>query len=158
METALMQKLVPVVALALALAACAQPGTGSGLSPAPGATAPDGAATGAQFATGSGNPLLTPIGASTPAAPPPLPLDKADADYASRTAQRGFETAPTGQSVAWTNPDTGNRGTLTPTRTYQMPSGQYCREFTQTITVGGKTREGIGTACRQPDGSWRVQN
>jgi hypothetical protein len=31
-----------------------------------------------------------------------------------------------------------------------------CREFQQTITVGGQTQEAYGTACRQSDGSWKI--
>jgi surface antigen len=34
---------------------------------------------------------------------------------------------------------------------------QYCREFNQGITVGGKVQAGYGTACLQPDGSWQIQ-
>lgn len=30
------------------------------------------------------------------------------------------------------------------------------REFTQQITVNGKTEDAYGTACRQPDGSWKI--
>ncbi len=34
---------------------------------------------------------------------------------------------------------------------------RYCREYTKTITVGGKPQEqGYGTACMQPDGSWEI--
>lgn len=33
----------------------------------------------------------------------------------------------------------------------------YCREFTQTVTIGGKMQQGYGTACLQPDGSWEIQ-
>lgn len=33
----------------------------------------------------------------------------------------------------------------------------YCREFTQTISIGGQLQKGIGTACLQPDGSWQIQ-
>lgn len=33
---------------------------------------------------------------------------------------------------------------------------EQCREFTRTIMIGGKAQEGVGTACRQPDGSWRT--
>lgn len=33
----------------------------------------------------------------------------------------------------------------------------YCREYTQTFTVGGETQKGYGTACLQPDGSWEIQ-
>jgi surface antigen len=35
-------------------------------------------------------------------------------------------------------------------------SGKYCREFQQTVTIGGKTEQAYGTACRQPDGSWQI--
>lgn len=32
----------------------------------------------------------------------------------------------------------------------------YTREYTTTITVGGQQVPAYGTACRQPDGSWRL--
>jgi surface antigen len=35
-------------------------------------------------------------------------------------------------------------------------SGDYCREYSQTIRVAGQVQESYGTACLQPDGSWRV--
>lgn len=85
-------------------------------------------------------------------------MDANDRAYYERTSQRALETAPVGQAVQWTNPDSGNYGTITPTRTYQADGGQYCREYQQTITVGGKTEKAYGNACRQPDGSWQVQN
>lgn len=31
----------------------------------------------------------------------------------------------------------------------------YCREFTKNIKVNGKLQEAYGTACLQPDGSWK---
>jgi|SRR5579863_7240893 len=31
-----------------------------------------------------------------------------------------------------------------------------CREFQTTVTIEGKRQEAVGTACRQPDGSWHV--
>jgi surface antigen len=87
-------------------------------------------------------------------------LDRADATTAQRTAGQALETAPAGQAVPWRNPDTGNSGTVTPTRTYEPAQPQYegqvCREFQQTITVGGQTQQGHGRACRQPDGSWKI--
>jgi surface antigen len=39
---------------------------------------------------------------------------------------------------------------------YQDNRGQYCREFTQSVTVGGKTEQAFGRACRQPDGAWKI--
>ena len=83
-------------------------------------------------------------------------LDRADQAYAAQTYSNTLETAPTGQTSTWVNPDSGNQGTYTPTKTYQTDAGQYCCEFQQTITVGGQTESAYGTACRQPDGSWQI--
>ena len=55
-----------------------------------------------------------------------------------------------------THPPGLSRPGAAATRTYKTESGQYCREYQQTITVGGKTEQGYGRACRQPDGSWRI--
>ena len=44
------------------------------------------------------------------------------------------------------------------TRTYQASNGSYCREYQQEITIDGKPQRSYGTACRQPDGSWKVVN
>lgn len=85
-------------------------------------------------------------------------LDKADAQYANRAAQDAFENYPSGQTSAWRNPDSGNSGAIKPTTTYQASSGQYCREYEQTINVNGKSELAYGTACRQQDGTWRITN
>ena len=83
-------------------------------------------------------------------------LDHADQMYANQTAQRSLETAKKGQALTWHNPDNGHSGMITPQRTYQTANGQYCREFNQTIQIGGKTQNAYGTACRQPDGTWQI--
>lgn len=41
---------------------------------------------------------------------------------------------------------------------YQATDGRYCREYQATITVGGQQQQSFGTACLQPDGSWRIVN
>jgi surface antigen len=41
---------------------------------------------------------------------------------------------------------------------YQTQAGQYCREYQSSVRVGGQMQRGYGTACQQPDGSWRVVN
>ncbi len=84
-------------------------------------------------------------------------LDQKDKEMAAQAAQRAFENSRIGESSAWKNPDSGNSGSITPTRTYQAPSGQYCREYQQDIVIGGEVNKSHGTACRQPDGSWRIQ-
>lgn len=83
-------------------------------------------------------------------------LDNEDRAYARRTAYQGLERTRSGTTSSWRNPDSGNAGSLTPTRTYQTASGTYCREYQQSVTVGGRTERGYGTACRQPDGSWQI--
>ena len=83
-------------------------------------------------------------------------LDQRDKRLAAEAQQRALESAPTGQPVAWTNPDNGHAGTVTATRTYQS-GGAYCREFQSDVTIDGKPDKAWGTACRQPDGSWKVQ-
>ena len=74
------------------------------------------------------------------------------------TTQNALETQKTGQTAAWNNPDSGNSGEITPTRTYTAADGTPCRDFTQTIYVDGKYEEINGTACRQPDGTWKPVN
>ncbi|MFI4918515.1 MAG: RT0821/Lpp0805 family surface protein [Legionellales bacterium] len=71
--------------------------------------------------------------------------------------QRALETAPTGRVIIWSNPDNGNRYTVTPTRTYYHAQ-QPCREYTTQAVIGGKSQQIYGKACRQGDGSWRVVN
>ena len=83
-------------------------------------------------------------------------MDAADKRRANEAAAHALETAPAGQTVAWKNPDNNHSGTFTPTRTYQVANGQYCREYQQTITIDGQPHQAYGTACRQSDGSWKV--
>lgn len=84
-------------------------------------------------------------------------LDAADRARADR-AQTEAHAAPVGQSIAWNNPDSGNSGTFTPTRDgTDTRSGNYCREYKTTINVAGKIEEAYGNACRQADGTWRIQ-
>jgi len=82
-------------------------------------------------------------------------LDRVDRQMLTRTTVGSLETMPSGRTSTWNNPDSGNHGTVTPMRTYQTNRG-YCREYQNTITVGGTQQSGYGTACRQPDGSWEL--
>ncbi len=34
----------------------------------------------------------------------------------------------------------------------------YCREYQKTVIIGGQPQPGFGTACLQPDGSWKAIN
>lgn len=84
-------------------------------------------------------------------------MDRTDQLYAQRASQQAY-AAPIGQQIVWNNPETGNRGTYTAVNEGYDRGGNYCREFRQTINVGGRNEQGYGTACRQPDGSWKITN
>lgn len=66
-----------------------------------------------------------------------------------------LETVRTSVPTTWVNPDTRNQYTVTPTRSYEAPTGP-CREYTVKALVGGKPETILGQACRQADGSWRA--
>lgn len=85
-------------------------------------------------------------------------LDEHDKMMAERSTQKALETTPSGKSVSWKNPDSGNRGDITPTKTYQNTKGDYCREYTQTVIIGGEEKKAYGKACRKPDGQWVIVN
>lgn len=85
-------------------------------------------------------------------------LDNKDKNELSSATQRALNEGSVGQSYAWSNPDTGNRGTVSPTSTsYATAEGQNCRDFSTSVTLReGRSATSSGTACRQADGSWRV--
>ena len=37
-------------------------------------------------------------------------------------------------------------------------AGGPCREFQESVIIDGKTQRAYGTACRQPDGTWKIVN
>jgi surface antigen len=72
-------------------------------------------------------------------------------------AQQALEYTPTHQSSSWQNPDTGNQYTVTPVRTYETAQGP-CREYETDAYIDGRRETVVGSACRQPDGTWRAVN
>jgi len=115
-----------------------------------------GAVAGAQFGQGSGQLATTAVGTILGAlvgSSIGQSLDRADVGYAGDTTNYALRNNNTS---TWQNPSSGNTGPVTPTRTFQTDSGNLCREFQQTITVGGRTERAYGTACRQHDGSWKI--
>jgi len=85
-----------------------------------------------------------------------LLLAVAARSFAQDPLQNALEYNPTNQASTWVNPDTGSTDSVVPVRTFENNVGQPCREFQRTIVIGGREEQGYGTACRQPDGSWRI--
>lgn len=85
-------------------------------------------------------------------------LDRTDRLYAERATQRSLNSSTSGHASTWSNPDTGHSGRFTPVNRYRSADGLSCRDYNQTVTIGGRTETATGTACRGADGEWRVVN
>lgn len=114
-----------------------------------------GAVAGAQFGQGTGKLAATAGGtligallggeiAGAVAAP-----DAACAQYALTAAQ-------TDQTVTWTNPDDGRTYEVTPERDFTAFGTAQCREYTSRAVIDRAETTTRGTACRQPDGQWKI--
>lgn len=110
---------------------------------------------GAQVGQGSGRTAATILGALGGAFLGSRVGQSMDQKDRKNTAQ-ALETAPTGSPTSWRNPDTGATYTVTPTRTYASAS-EPCRDFTTKALINGREEVVHGTACRQPDGTWKTR-
>jgi len=82
-------------------------------------------------------------------------------DNLNEKAQREHEaaqvkatTAPVGQEIIWNS--NGATGSVVATKEGTNTQGQTCREYQQTVTIGGKNETAFGTACLQADGAWKI--
>lgn len=154
-----LKHVVAALGVAFLVTACAQgqgPGTKQTIGGLGGAAL--GGLLGSQFGSGAGKLAATAagtLGGALVGSEIGRYMDDADHQQINQ-AQRQAAVAPIGQPIVWNNPNSGNRGAVTPTRDGVSSSGQYCREFQQTVVVGGQTQEAFGVACQQADGTWRV--
>jgi len=158
MKTLKRSGLAAVAAIGLLLGGCADSGYGTKQVVGAGTGAALGGLLGAQFGHGKGQLATTAAGAvigGLIGSEVGRGLDDVDKMKAQR-AQSAAQSAPIGQTIAWSNPDTGNQGSVTPVREGVAATGEYCREFHHTIFVGDRTEDAYGTACQQPDGSWQI--
>ena len=65
---------------------------------------------------------------------------------------RSWERAPA-EKIYWIE---DNNQVALPQQTSQQSEERYCREYTADADVQGRTQQIYGTACMQPDGSWRI--
>ncbi|MBF0256600.1 MAG: glycine zipper 2TM domain-containing protein [Gammaproteobacteria bacterium] len=128
------------------LAGCSQQQTGNVVGGVVGAVV------GNQFGGGSGQVAMTALGAIAGSMIGGAVGQNMDENDQLR-AQYALENSRTNEASSWTNPDTGYRYTVTPTRTYN-DSGRSCREYSTRATIDGRQEVIRGTACRQADGSW----
>ena len=111
---------------------------------------------GHQVGGGSGQVLATMVGTVAGAAIGGS-IGRTMDDYDRMNTAAALENVRTGVPSSWVNPDTGYEYVVTPTNTYDSGTGP-CREYTMDATIGGRTEQIYGTACRQTDGSWQIVN
>ena len=149
-------RIITVAIIPLFLAACGQGGlTKSEGGAVVGAVA--GGILGNQIGGGSGKVVATAIGAvigGVVGSEIGKSLDEADRRRAIEAEYRALEYGQSGQPTAWKNPDNGHYGNVVAGKPYKMKDS-HCREYTHTIYINGKPETMRGTACRQPDGTWR---
>jgi surface antigen len=156
--TTILKRLLPVAVVAGLLAGCANNDYGPKQTGGAVLGGVGGAVAGAQFGKGKGNLAMTAIGTLLGAfvgSEVGKSLDRADQQYAAQAETRAH-SAPIGQAITWNNPDSGHAGSYTPTRDGTDANGNYCREYQSSVNIGGQVERAYGTACRQPDGSWKV--
>ncbi len=152
-----MRRIILVALAALPLAACgpngpnkADVGLGSG--------AVIGGVIGNQFGKGDGKILGTVAGAFIGGIighDIGRQLDQRDRMLAQKAEFEAFERGPSRQPYRWRNPDNGRYGDIVPMEPYRR--GTYdCRDYTHTIYIDGRPQAMRGTACRNPDGTWRA--
>jgi surface antigen len=112
-----------------------------------------GGVAGSQIGKGKGKTAAT-IGGAIVGVLVGASIGRAMDDVDQNCVGRILEHAPDRQRINWSG-DRAEEYTVTPLRTFQT-EGMYCREYQTAATVGGKTQHVYGTACRQPDGAWKI--
>lgn len=149
-------RIIPLLLSAALLSACAEPPSKQAIGAGVGGIA--GTVVGSQFGSGLGRVVATAAGGLIGAllgGSVGKSMDKADKDQVEDAVETAHG-APVGQPVTWSNPDSGKSGTVTATREGRDKSGNVCRDYQHTINVDGHDETINGTACRQPDGTWKV--
>ena len=67
-----------------------------------------------------------------------------------------LEHTPDGRSIAWRNSDNDFAYQVTPKAAFQTGDGRTCRNYVTEVWIDDQQQQVFGTACRQPDGSWKV--
>jgi Surface antigen len=153
-------RLAPIVVIAMlpAIVAACGPGNKQGTGTIVGAVT--GGAAGAAIAGGNGSRAVA--GAAIGAVVGGIvgnevgrQLDERDRQMAAGAEYQALEYGQPGAATRWDNPASQHRGQIVPGKPYQQGS-LFCRSYTHTIYISGQPQTARGTACRQPDGTWKT--
>ncbi|MYZ50395.1 glycine zipper 2TM domain-containing protein [Propylenella binzhouense] len=82
-------------------------------------------------------------------------IDERDRQIAMDAEYRALEYGRAGRPENWRNEATGTYGEVVVGPGYTV-NALDCRDYTHSVYIDGRPQVARGTACRQPDGSWRV--
>lgn len=81
-------------------------------------------------------------------------FSESDWEMLRQTARTVLNEKPDGEQVNWTNPETGNRGSIIALATFTH-EGRTCRRTAiRNITHRGRDDRSAYSLCRQEDGDW----
>lgn len=151
------------ITCALVLGGCmgSQPGQGPGVGEVLGTVggAVAGGVIGNKIGDGSGQKFAIAIGAMAGGLAGNWIGRNVDENTRRKQAEATIESLDRNEAITWSSPqDSGDpvHGEVLPTRTGQTDDGRTCREFQQTVTIGGREEQSYGTACRDENGDWKI--
>ncbi|MBB5754332.1 glycine zipper 2TM domain-containing protein [Prosthecomicrobium pneumaticum] len=138
---------------AMLLAGCSETGPRQNVGALSGAIL--GGVVGNQFGSGSGRVAATIAGVAAGAwlgGAIGQRLDQQATERAQRAEYDALEYGRPGAPVEWQ--ESRYRGEIVPGQRYRV-NDYDCRDYTHRIWIDGEPEVARGTACRQPDGTWR---
>jgi surface antigen len=88
-------------------------------------------------------------------------LDERDRAVRDAALRQSMQQANPNQTMSWSNPNTGNSGTVTPLNSYTAPVSPNstkmttCRDFDETYNRDGQSYSGKAKYCRDAKGDWQ---
>ena len=84
-------------------------------------------------------------------------LGKDDAEKHVATNLSALNNLGAGQTASWADNQTGNSGSTTVKSVFTAANGETCKSYSETVKTAQKTVTEEATACKQSDGTWKVQ-
>ena len=81
-------------------------------------------------------------------------LNDEDIEILLSTLQTAMNELPDGETVTWTNPETGNSGVVSITNTHP-DYDTTCRQAQMANEAAGRTGRGTFRMCKADDGKWK---
>lgn len=84
-------------------------------------------------------------------------LGKDDAEKHVQTNVKALDSLGAGQTASWKDNKTGNSGSTQVNRVFTASNGQVCKDYTEIVRTSQKTVTEQATACKQTNGTWKIQ-